>query len=113
MSVTARCQKCKLERGPQDTGPCPRCGHQGRDIIAVINETVQVVDNLGVKAFPHYQRILRDRIGLVMLFLIPVGGYLLSFLPEPHSYIFGFIFVVFDITVSPLTNRSWSVKRSL
>lgn len=112
MSVTAKCQKCKLERGPKDIGPCPRCGHQGRDIVAVINETVGVFDNLGEKVFPQYHRISRDRIGFLMLFLLPFGGYLISFLPIPHSYIFGLIFVLFSIVSSPLTNRPWSVRRS-
>ena len=36
--VTATCQKCGLPRGPKDIGPCPKCGHKGRDIVAVVGK---------------------------------------------------------------------------
>lgn len=113
MSVTARCQKCRLLLGPKDVGPCPRCGHQGRDIVAVINETVRIIDSIGWNVFPQYHAIQRDRIGILLLCVLPIGGYLISFLPAPHSLIFGFVYLLFSIVISPITNRPWTVNRSL
>lgn len=46
MSVTATCQNCGLERGLKDTGPCPSCGHQGRDIVANVVETITISERI-------------------------------------------------------------------
>jgi len=37
-SVTAKCQNCGSPRGLKDKGPCPKCGHVGRQITVVVGK---------------------------------------------------------------------------
>ena len=44
-SVVKKCRNCDFQAEHSQTGPCPRCGKQaGYNIIAVINEVVEVSD---------------------------------------------------------------------
>ena len=112
MSVTARCQNCGLERDPQDTGSCPRCGHQGRHLVAVINEVVRITDRVGSYISPNYRPTTRDRVSVFSVFLIVIAEFFISFFPQPHSIIFGGIAGMFAVTVSPILKRSWHLNRN-
>jgi len=88
VSVTARCQNCGLERDPQDTGPCPRCGHQGRHLVAVINEVVGITDRVGSYISPNYRPTTRDRVSVFSVFLIAIAEFFVSFFPSTSFYNF-------------------------
>lgn len=111
MSVTAICQNCGLQRGPQDTGPCPRCGHQGRHLVAVINEVVGITDRIGTSISHNFVPGTRDRISMLAAIVTPFLGIFASFFPQPHSIIFGALIGLFSFTVSPILNRSWHRTR--
>ncbi len=47
--VTATCKWCDTSLSPSHTGICPKCGKEGKNIVAEINETVVLRDSLNWK----------------------------------------------------------------
>lgn len=47
--VNATCKWCGSYLSLSHTGPCPKCGKEGKNIVAEINETVVLRDSLNWK----------------------------------------------------------------
>ena len=44
--VTATCKWCGTSLSPTHTGPCPKCGKEGKIIAVEIKETIRLKDSL-------------------------------------------------------------------
>jgi len=40
-----RCVHCRASLPRDHSGPCPKCGKEGREIVVVANDTIQVSDS--------------------------------------------------------------------
>jgi len=47
--VAATCKWCDTSLSPSHTGICPKCGKEGKNIVAEINETVVLSNSLNWK----------------------------------------------------------------
>ncbi len=78
-----KCSKCKkeLKDGEQ---PCPYCGHIGRDITEVINETMNISENVVTAT----EKLKRDYRWLVATIIVTIAS---PFIPAFLDRILGII----------------------
>ena len=64
-----RCKKCKTSLPSNHTGNCPNCGNKEKEIVAVINETLEIKESVIKKRtfFENHPYIKRLNIVAILL----------------------------------------------
>ena len=101
-TVTAKCSHCGNPLPPNHTGPCPQCGKQRKEIVAIIQDTVHITDRWeSVHEFFYEENSLPKWLLILITLAVPpliglfvggfvgsLGGLLLDLLLGVLSYSF-------------------------
>ena len=99
-TVLARCSRCRFPRGPQDIGPCPRCGNVGRDLVGVVNETLEIREQ---RRWAQERDFVRNHRGyhllnLLVIIVVPTLG---NFLGQSIGLILGIMISLLAYVLIP------------
>lgn len=94
------CTHCGTPLSKDHAGPCPSCGKEGREIIAIINEVITISDSMRWQTRREFYE-KNPKILIAVILITVISPFLGLFLGGPVGVVIGLALGTITFFISP------------
>ncbi|RLI01199.1 hypothetical protein DRO38_05440 [Candidatus Bathyarchaeota archaeon] len=94
------CTHCGTPLSKDHAGPCPSCGKEGREIIAIINEVITISDSMRWQTRREFYE-KNPKILIAVILITVISSFLGLFLGGPVGVVIGLALGTITFFISP------------